>query len=140
MLKAIIVCLAVLSLSSSQIIPSVTFDCPDAYGYYFTNGFDLWGGDVSDAEFDTYAQAVADAKNYINGDNTKAATLVSLEGGRYHVYRKIAAKANPSLATNYTRINAFYGKKVAERNSLLIQVKERSTSALKTSTCGAATS
>ena len=70
MFKELIVCLAVLGLVTSQTV-CTHYACNDGYGYYATTagGFDLYGGDESQKDFDNYADAMKDAKNYINGRN-----------------------------------------------------------------------
>ena len=68
MFKELIVCLAVVSLSLSQTV-CTNYACNDGYGYYSNDGFDLYGGDESQKDFNNYADAMQDAKDYINGRN-----------------------------------------------------------------------
>ena len=110
-MKAILICLIILGLTAAQNL-CATLEGNDGYGYYYTDGIDMAGGDVSSQEVASFEEAVADAKSYVNGHNTRVATLVPLERGRYRVYRKVAIKTAPPISGSQW-INIFYGKKIA---------------------------
>ena len=114
MIKRLILCLAVLSLSQQYY-----YVCNDNPTYYVADGFHLHGGDVSSQLFNTYAEAIIDAKNFINGDKTKIATIIPAGGGKYTAYKKILASTKPSTVPNEKYDNVFYGKRIAQCKYLL---------------------
>ena len=73
MMKGFIVYLTFLCLSASE---QLHYICHDPPTYYIADGFDAAGGDAGGSqEFNSYAEALAGAKSYINGDKSKSALL-----------------------------------------------------------------
>jgi hypothetical protein len=65
--------------------------------YFLLNG-DMRGGDVSQIDASSLEQGIQLAKDYINGDNLKCASIADLTG-TYRVFFKIFHQTNPSKTT-----------------------------------------
>lgn len=77
--------------------------------YFLTHNLCMYGGDIRDKTVNGYGTAVETAKEMINGDFNRCATIKNIGGGKHQIFLKNSRAANPSKTNDHDRVTIFFG-------------------------------